>query len=85
MPGTPTPSHGFEQLRARLNGIEQRLRALETQQQLVITDPTQASGDPAHGYAKAVVGSLEQICGIGAFGLAVWSSNTTTGSWTQIL
>jgi hypothetical protein len=85
MTGTPTPSDGISQLRARLGDIEQRLRALETQQYQVFTDPTQTSGDASHGYAKVVIGSLKAICGISQFGLAVWNSNTTTGAWAQIL
>jgi hypothetical protein len=78
MPGVSSPgSQAFgEQLRA----FERRIRALETQQQFVITDPTKASGDPLHGHAVVVIGSLKAITGINAYGIASFK----TGAWVQL-
>jgi hypothetical protein len=65
----------------RFNEINQRLLALERQQQMVITDPTKTNGDPNHGYACVVTGSLLQTCGINSFGLGYW---TASGAWKQL-
>lgn len=81
MPGTPVPVD--QQLLARFADIERRLTAVERSQQLVFTDPTGATGDPAHGHAVAVIGNLSPICGITpvpTFGIASYK----TGSWVQL-
>lgn len=80
MPGAPTPVE--QQLLGRFQNIEHRLQALERSQQLVFTDPpgVYGQGDPAHGYAIAVVGNLLPICGISAIGVAVYSA----GAWHHI-
>lgn len=80
MPGTVTPLRDELMLRALLQGLETRVAALERQQQMVWTDPTGASGDPAHGHAVVVIGSLKAITGINAFGIASFR----TGSWVQL-
>lgn len=78
MPGSHVPV--AQQFGARLDAIEARLAALERSQQLVFTDPTGATGDHAHGNAVVVIGSLQAICGISAFGIA----SHKTGSWVQL-
>lgn len=83
MTGTPTPDGAY--VRQLFNDLDRRLRALESTQQFVFSDPTGHSGDPEHGNAVAVLGSLAAICGIQHFGLAVWNSTTTSGAWVQIL
>lgn len=50
------------------------------QQNQVITDPTGATGDPAHNHAVVVIGALKAITGINAFGIASFK----TGSWVQL-
>lgn len=79
MPGAHTPVE--QQFRAQLRGTEEAVAAAQRSQQQVFTDPTRGSGDPAHGYAVVVLGSLKAICGINAFGLAVYSG----GAWHQVL
>lgn len=78
MPGVTPPGdlHVSEMLR----GFERRLRALETQQQQVFVDPTKETGDPAHGHAVVVIGSLKAITGINAYGIASFK----TGVWVQL-
>ena len=78
MPGVLTPVGG--QFAAQIASLEARLAALERSQQSVYTDPTKATGDPAHGHAVVVIGSLKAICGIAAFGIAAWSGS----GWTQL-
>jgi hypothetical protein len=78
MPPQTQPPH--DQFRQQLADIEARLAGVEHQQQMVITDPTGASGDPAHGHAVVVIGSLKAICGISAFGIASFK----TGAWIQL-
>lgn len=56
----------------RLDALEARLRALETQQTLVFAD---ASGKP-----EVVMGWLKPITGINAFGIASFK----TGVWVQL-
>lgn len=70
----------WDQFRAKLADHEKRIHALETQQQMVFTDPTGASGDAAHGHAVVVIGSLKAITGLNAFGIASYK----TGSWVQL-
>jgi hypothetical protein len=78
MPGVNSPGGiAFPEL---LRAFERRIRALETQQQFVITDPTKASGDPEHGFAVLVIGSLQAITGINAYGIA----SHKTGAWVQL-
>lgn len=77
MPKVPGPARlAFQQTMADL---ERKVRALETQQQSVITDPTKATGDPSRGYATVLLGSLKQV-GISAYGVAVYFE----GAWHQI-
>lgn len=78
MPGVLTPvEQQFQQL---LASYDARIAALERSQQAVYTDPTRATGDPEHGHAVVVIGSLAAICGIDAFGIAAWSGS----AWTQL-
>jgi hypothetical protein len=63
-------------------GNEAAIQALATQQYDVTTDPTGSTGDPNHGHATFVTGYLGIICGINAYGAAVWHGGTS--SWTQI-
>lgn len=92
MPGQTTPP--WDQFRALVQDFERRIKALETQQQLVFTIPAahqtgsglSANGDPNHGWAVVVLGLLTNICGIGTsvspvFGLAVWVPGT---GWQQV-
>ena len=53
---------------------------VQRQQNTVIVDPTGATGDPANGFAVAVIGDLDPIAGIAAFGIAVW----TGSAWVQL-
>jgi hypothetical protein len=78
MTAPPTPV--AQQLMQRLADLEARLAAQERSQQQVFTDPTGATGDPAHGHAVVVIGNLAPITGINAFGLAAWSGS----GWTHL-
>lgn len=77
MPQGPPP--GRAKGPALIQWLVQQVQALATQQQFVITDPTQQSGDPAHGYAVFVIGNLRSI-GINAFGAASYR----TSVWVQL-
>lgn len=68
------------QFARQLAELQSQVDALARSQQLVFTDPTGATGDPANGHAVVVIGSLKQICGISAFGIASYK----TGSWVQL-
>lgn len=75
MPGTSRPGRmAFGDLLKRLEG---RIRALETQQQTVITDPI--NGDPLRGYAIFVTGALAPY-GLTGSGAASYR----TGTWVQL-
>jgi hypothetical protein len=76
--GVPDPAR--QAFQALLTDLQTRVRALETQQQVVITDPTGPHGDPAHNNAVVVIGNLKPICAIAAFGIASYH----TGSWVQL-
>ncbi len=85
MPGRPDPARNA--FAAMLTDFEQRLRALETQQQLVVSDPTGATGDPKHGHAVVVVGNITPITNLTSvstgrplFGIASYQ----TGTWVQL-
>jgi hypothetical protein len=78
MPGITRPAR--EAYLEQIENLEKQVRALQTQQQFVITDPSKATGDPAHGYATVVIGPLNTICGIAAFGAAAWQND----KWVQI-
>lgn len=82
MPGIPPSTEGIKPLRDALDGLRKDLSALQTQQTQVVTDPSGATGDPAHGHATLVIGNLLPITGIAAFGEAVWSQ--ALGSWVQV-
>lgn len=79
MPGTPTPWRADRGGVATMQATQRRQAAGENQQYQVITDPTGATGDPAHGHATAVIGQLAPITGLAGFGVAVW-----VGSWVQV-
>lgn len=73
MPASNAP--GNQAFPRELEGFERRLRALETQQNYVLTDPRAAGneGDPAHGNAVAVLGALQAVSGIPhEWGIAVY-------------
>jgi hypothetical protein len=55
-------------------------RQQQATSQIVITDPTSATGDPAHNHAIFVAGYLGIICGINAYGAASFR----TGAWVQL-
>jgi len=80
MPGAPDPAR--RALQARLDNLEAQVSALAKQQSQVVTDPTGATGDPAHGHATMVVGNLQPIAGIAGFGVAIWDLQTLT--WRQV-
>lgn len=83
MPGTPTPD--YASFAATIAEIQTQLTALTAQQQYVIIDPSGLTGDPQNGGAVTVIGNLASICGIAAYGLAVWTpSSPLTGGWVQI-
>lgn len=75
----PVTPPGNQALAQTLQKLENRVRALETQQQFVVTDPTQATGDPSKGFAVVVLGNLRPY-GINAYGLASF----LTGKWVQL-
>lgn len=60
--------------------LKRQVRALQTQQQFVVSDPTGATGDPDHGYATFVMGALAPLTGIKAYGAAKYAG----GKWTQL-
>lgn len=78
MPGVSRPARdaSLEQL----ENLEKQVRALQTQQNMVITDPTGKEGDPEHNHAVVVIGSLKAITGISGYGIA----SHKTGSWVQL-
>lgn len=78
MPGTPEPSRAA--LFTRITDLERQVRALSTQQTQVITDPTNATGDAAHGHATLVMGYLTPITGLSGYGAAVYRS----GAWVRL-
>lgn len=80
MPPTNRTSAGIQPLLDQINGLKQQLSALQTQQTQVVTDPSGATGDPAHGHAVLVIGNLLPITGIAAFGEAVYID----GHWQRI-
>lgn len=62
----------------------QKARVNQANQQLFVwTDSTKATGDPAHNFARIVIGDLRSICGIPATGIASYGF-VTPGVWTQI-
>jgi hypothetical protein len=78
MPATIQPArNGFRQM---VREPAQAARAQATQQLHVVTDPTEASGDPVHGHATVVIGPLAAITGLSGFGVAVY----TSGKWVQV-
>lgn len=85
MPGRPGAArNAFADM---LADFEQRLRALETQQQLVVSDPTGATGDRRHGHAVVVLGNITPITNLTSvstgqplFGIASYA----TGAWVQL-
>jgi len=80
MPGVNPP--GDQGLATFLQDLLRRVKALETQQQFIVTDPQPVGnkGDPAHGHAVAVIGSLQAITGKAAYGIATYHE----GVWTQL-
>jgi hypothetical protein len=50
---------------------------------ITVNDPTHATGDPNNNYATYVMGNLFPVCGIAAYGAAVWHHGSP-GSWVQI-
>jgi hypothetical protein len=78
MPGIARPAR--EASLEQLESLERQVRALQTQQNMVITDPTGKEGDAEHGHAVVVIGSLKTITGIAAYGIASYK----TGSWVQL-
>lgn len=71
MPGTNGPSRGF--LVQEIADLRKAITALQTAQQQVITDPTGATGDAAHGHATYVIGYLPPITGLTGYGAAAWN------------
>ena len=77
-PATPEPARLA--LRKTIKQPARDVRSQQTQQQHVITDPTKASGDPAHGYATAVLGNLTGYGALTGFGVAAYAG----GEWKQV-
>jgi hypothetical protein len=78
MPGISRPAR--EAFLEQIENLEKQVRALQTQQNVVITDPTGKEGDSEHGHAVVVIGSLEAITGIPGYGIA----SHETGTWVQL-
>jgi hypothetical protein len=79
MPGIHEPPD--QKLLGKIRELERRLRAIETQQNFVIVDPRSEGnvGDPAHGNAVVVIGSLFLV-GIESYGIASFYE----GVWKQL-
>src|ERR1035441_5791206 len=81
MPRTSEPGRKDWPLQT-MQRIETAIANLQTQQLHVITDPTEATGDPVHGHATVVIGPLQAITGLAGFGTAVY--NQAKASWEKI-
>jgi hypothetical protein len=56
--------------------------AVQRQQQTVIVDPSEATGDPTQNWAILVIGYLNDVTGIPGWGVAVWDEGTM--AWVQL-
>lgn len=71
---SPNPHDHF--LRS-VHGVVRDFDESGRQQLIVITDPTESTGDPANNYATVIIGSIASVLGstwAGVYGIALWQN-----------
>jgi hypothetical protein len=71
----------YRNLPVRFGHLQQQHDDTQRQQDGVVVDPTQATGDPSQDYAVFAYGDLSDF-GIDGYGAAVWEQ--TAGTWLQL-